>query len=376
MTMTKGTNLMEASNQWATRPGDERYENPADFLAALKNRQASSYERKAHTHDMQIAHDNNGLYLNGRNTAAELTNWSGGQLCQRMGAPASYLRKLPNERASDLLNYHLLDNPNVEYNVMYYEDAQGGGRYTTQAITTEHYGRIYDADVAEAILDMNERTGSRFRNPVAYKGGQFGGELVGAGLYASDRDMFMFMIDGGDLLDVNPRAQLHRGFFASNSEVGNSSLRVRTFLFNKVCGNNIVWGASNICELTMRHSKYAPTRFVNEAEPQLLEFVNASANKEAEAIKRATEYRLPDRDSDWWQGLSRGRSASFTQGEVTNAVLLAEEEEGQCETLWDLEQGFTALARSKAHIDARINLEQRAGKLLDIVKDSSTAVLA
>lgn len=379
MTTTKKVNLTEAHNQWANRPMDERFTNVPDFLNHLRLRQRNSYEREAMTDTMMVHHDDDALYLNGRTTKAELTNWSGGQLCQRMGAPASYLRKLPNDRAADLLNYHLQDMPASKYNVMFYEkpnyDVSGGATYTTQAITTEHYGRIFDADVATAIVDMNERTGDKFRNPVAYANGQFGAELEGAGLYASDRDMFMFMIDGGDRLDVGDRAKLHRGFFASNSEVGNSSLVLKFFLFNEVCGNNIVWGAQDITEFRMRHSKYAPTRFVNKAEPNLLEFINASGNREAEVIKRAMEYVLPKQDDEWWKSLSAGRNAQFTKGEVQSAIDMAELEEGQCETLWDLEQGFTAHARMKAHIDSRIDLETRAGKLLDIVRDSSTAVL-
>ena len=97
--------------------------------------------------------------------------------------------------------------------------------------------------------------------------------------------------------------------------------------------------------------------------------------KEAEVIKRAMEYVLPEQDDEWWKSLSTGRNAQFTKGEVQSAIDMAELEEGQCETLWDLEQGFTAHARMKAHIDSRIDLETRAGKLLDIVRDSSTAVL-
>ena len=368
-------NLDEAHNQWATRPDDQRFEDIDSFVSHLERRRENSYVRKANTSDMAVHFDDDALYLNGETTKAELTNWSGGQLCQRMGAPAAYLRKLPNERAAGLLNYHLKDVEPAPYNVMFYEKPDGNGSFTTQAITTEHYGRIFDADVVNAIVGMNERTGNKFRNPVAYGGGKWGAELKGAGLYASDRDMFMFMIDGGDRLDIGERAKLHRGFFASNSEVGNSSLRLKMFLFNEVCGNNIVWGAQDITELTMRHSKYAPTRFVNEAEPSLLEFINATGNREAEVIKRAMEYKLPAKDDEWWKSLSSGRNAQFTKGEVQSAINMAEIEEGECATLWDLEQGFTAHARMKAHIDARIDLETRAGKLLNIVRDSSTAVL-
>jgi hypothetical protein len=40
----------------------------------------------------------------------------------------------------------------------------------------------------------------------------------------------------------------------------------------------------------------------------------------------------------------------------------------RCETLWQLVQGFTAAARTIEHIDTRVDLETRAGRLLDLVR--------
>lgn len=53
---------------------------------------------------------------------------------------------------------------------------------------------------------------------------------------------------------------------------------------------------------------------------------------------------------------------------LRDAVQFARAEEGRCETLWDLINGFTASARSIEYADARIELETRAGKLMALAR--------
>jgi hypothetical protein len=57
----------------------------------------------------------------------------------------------------------------------------------------------------------------------------------------------------------------------------------------------------------------------------------------------------------------------ITRSELKEALATAMREEGQCATLWDLVQGLTAYARGFDYVDARVDLERRAGKLLNMV---------
>lgn len=57
-----------------------------------------------------------------------------------------------------------------------------------------------------------------------------------------------------------------------------------------------------------------------------------------------------------------------TLAALRDAVQFARAEEGRCESLWDLINGFTASARSIEFADARIELESRAGKLMSLAK--------
>ncbi len=93
-------------------------------------------------------------------------------------------------------------------------------------------------------------------------------------LYASDRDVFIFLVDdlnpieAGKLPNGDPDL-FFRGFYAWNSEVGSTTLGVATFYLRAVCMNRNIWGAENFQEIRIRHSKYAPNRFAHEAAPAL-----------------------------------------------------------------------------------------------------------
>jgi hypothetical protein len=180
------------------------------------------------------------------------------------------------------------------------------------------------------------------------------------------------MVDGGSLLDAGPRAQLNRGFFMWNSEVGAKTFGLTTFLFNLVCGNHIIVGAQDVNTVIIRHSKNGPYRFDGEAMPALLEYVNASPKPMEQAIKRAQESRLPHKNGkpteeevmEFAVGI-----AKFTKTEVREGMAAAEKEEGKRETLWDLVQGLSTYARGFDYLDARTDLETRAGKLMSLVME-------
>lgn len=378
--MNSNLNLHEAHNQWATRPEDERFRSLEDLTASVKARRMRSRSADAVLTKLNITADGGEVIVNGEVNRATPSHWAFGQLANSLGAPASYLRTLPAPLAATCLMNGVEKAQRDKLKFMSLENEATDVR-TLQAVTSPTYGRIWDADVADLAGRIVERTGGRFHNPIAYKKGMFGNPNATepAGLYASDRDIFIFMIDGGSLLEIGPRAQLNRGFFLWNSEVGSRTFGLTTFLFNVVCGNHIVWGAQDVNRFVVRHTKNGPYRFDSEAVPQLLSYVNASSKPIEDAIRRAAELSIAknlglapgerlDADKIGMFAMTRA-AAKFTKSEIRGAIEAAENEEGQCETLWDLVQGFTAYARGFDYLDARTDLETRAGKLLDLVKE-------
>ena len=139
------------------------------------------------------------------------------------------------------------------------------------AFTGPNYGRIWDTDVAERLIGAVEGTGWHVPAARSSQGSE------SAGLYASDRDMFAFMVNDENPVEIGD-AKPGRGFFCWNSETGAASFGLTTFLYNYVCGNHIVWGAEEVRELRIVHKAEAVSRFQKEAMPQLGRFVENGAS--------------------------------------------------------------------------------------------------
>jgi hypothetical protein len=73
---------------------------------------------------------------------------------------------------------------------------------------------------------------------------------------------------------------------------------------------------------------------------------------------------LPDDVEDVTWALSTA-AALWGRGELKEAKACAVREEGDFRTYWHLVQGLTAYARGFEYVDARIDLERRAGKILN-----------
>lgn len=360
--------LTIASKQWASRPADERFQTLDDLHATVSARRAASREEVVSTHDISAEAFEDGLQVMiNQQYQAVPTNWSFGQLANASNFRASELRKLNPDTAATVLNEMLRKNDHQEIKVM---RTIGDETDTLQAATGPNYGRIFDAEVVEMVQKIVELSDGAFYNPKAYDRGEFGHEPVPSGLYASDRDVFMFMIDGGSIFDEGERAQFNRGFIVTNSEVGKSSLLMMTFLFNMVCGNHYIFGASNLNMKRIIHSSGAPGRFASNAFDELKLF--ASQPVDMRPVHRAKEIKLFDirpgshdfyTERDKWIR-AFAEQYGFSIGEVRNAIAASVIEEGGCDTAFDLMQGFTASARTIPHTDSRIALERKAGAWL------------
>ncbi|MCF6147662.1 MAG: DUF945 domain-containing protein [Candidatus Kuenenia sp.] len=352
------TNLLTASLQWRTRTPDERFANIEALKNAVLNRRNVSFEGIVDTEDLRIAPDDTTITLDYDGQSLDMTHWSFGQLCNLAGAPASYLRTLPSDLVSENLNHAL---PKTQDSVKLLLTSNGTS--TVRAFTSERYGRIWDIDIVRAVEGLCERNTS-WHNPPAYKSTVSDGvEIENAGLYASDRDIFMFFIDEDHPIEVNGE-RLSRGFFVWNSETGKSSFGLTTFIYRYVCHNHIVWGAQEIREIRIKHSLNAPARAFSEIMPALKRYVESSSGYEKQTIKRAMEYRPSVNKADTIEWLQKN---GFTKAVSEKAFDYAISEEGNSTSLWNIIQGLSALARDRKHIDTRVDLERQAGRLLNYV---------
>jgi len=285
------------------------------------------------------------------------THWGFTQLAQYAGAPSGYLRKLPTELAAINLQWGVEHRPLKSEALML---AQSNGEHSLRALTSISYGRIWDHQVVEAVEKVNQD--DLWVVPAASYAAVNLSPKRATTLYASDRDVFIFLVDPSRPIEVGSET-LFRGFYVWNSEVGSAVFGICTFLYRYVCDNRIIWGATDVRELRIRHTGGAPDRFAYEGARYLQRYAEESTSRIVSAVQQARRFRIPkanekDGVSLWLQ--SRGFPRSIAVAAVNSAVA----EEGQARSLWDIVNGITAYARTVPHTNDRVDLETRAGALM------------
>jgi hypothetical protein len=303
------------------------------------------------------------------------THQAFGQICSLAAtpSPASYFResRLPAPIIADALNHNLRFTRDVEdVGVLATLGDEDNGLGVPagselRAATGPAYGRIWDADIVDALVErFGDGVSGHWRVP-----GEFGNRITvtkeNTTLFASDRDMFVFLADEDRRIEVPDRrngsgGSMARGFFVWNSEVGDKTLGLGFFLFDYVCCNRIVWGADQYTEVRIRHTKGAPDRWLEEVAPVLKEYDEGSAQPVMQAIDAAREKRVQD-DLDAFLATRFGRNMV----EPLKAIHQVEEER-PIETLWDVTVAATAHARSIPNNDKRLEIERAAGDLLKL----------
>jgi len=375
-----GQNLGLASYQWATRPPDERFVTMEALLAATEARRDRSDEfpNVSIAGNLDVKYVEEGplagnLYAVSYGEApAIFTNWSMSQFNSVVGGPDTrWLRDMPPPVAKFALNASIKYRQRIDGDTrvkLLAAPPAGDEPAVLRAVTGPDYGRIWDADIARTIMLIND---GRWVVPgkVAGRGMADGYTEVtkqSTTLYASDRDMWAFLVDEQHPLQIGD-ADYFRGFIVSNSEVGDAKFKLLSFYFNRVCQNRCIWDAIGMAELSFRHSSKAPQRFLEEAAPVLAAYSNASVRGVEAAFAKAKTVTVGQTIKDAEDFL---REQGFGQFDSKLIPVLAERatdvgSTGDPTSIYDLVMGATALARELVYADARVDYERRAGGLLN-----------
>jgi hypothetical protein len=377
------------SSQWFSRPDDQKFLTLDDMLAVKKNDAQRMTSRTVDTHKIQIigefdeANPSRGdicveyvddNYREHNNTP---TNWSFGQLSQLAGAPSGFLRDLPAPLAADCLQWGLRYNRGRELVKVFGSQNEGGD---LRAATGPDYGRIYDWEVLEPIQQLVAASGGRWKVPGMMTGSRDGMAVYDpeipvtkdtTTLFASDRDVFVFMVDDHNPIEAGklPNGEpdlMFRGFYAWNSETGSKTAGIAAFYLRGVCMNRNLWGVENFQEIKIRHTKFAPDRFATEARPALQSFANGSTATFLEGVRAAKAAKIAHDDESRLEFLSKRAGLSGRMAKAAAARHMVEEGR-PVESVWDAAQAITAIARDIPHQDARIEVERKAGALLEKV---------
>jgi hypothetical protein len=373
----RGDNVSRVSSEWFSRPDDERFLSLTDLYANVRRRADSASTRIVESRAIRVEAraeepERLSLFVPGSDRPAAPTNWSFGQLCGLVGAPASYMRALPAALAGINLQHGLISHRGEQVKLL----EASNGRTELRAVTGPDYGRIWDHELVSAVMRIagNGIGDTRWKVPgVLDWSTMLYNPHVDVSrdtttLYASDRDVFLFLVDdthpieAGRLANGDPDL-FFRGFYCWNSEVGSKTLGIATFYLRAVCMNRNLWGVENFEEINIRHSKFAANRFALQAEPALAQFADSSPVRFVDGIKTARARIVARTDEDQTAFL---RNRGFSRPDTMKVIATVMAEEGHPPaSLYDFVQGITAVARTRPHQDDRLEMEGRARKILE-----------
>ena len=361
--------VLDAYMQWAKRPDDERFLSLDDLYESTRARAERSEQYDSPSSELRftgaLGEDGTSVMIAQLNDSSPVmipSHWSFSQLASHAKAHGDTIRRTHPEIGARLLSHNMRHVAPKDKYGFYVEDVEGEER-SLRAMTGTTYGRIYDYDVVQKVQEV----AGNWTVPGIYGKPLEEVSLRDTTLYASDRDVFIFLVDENTPISIPKPSggteDLFRGFMVSNSEVGASSFKLSMFLYRTVCCNRMVMGAQDIREISLRHTSGAPERFVQEGSKILTRYAESTLDETRDILQNSMTKRVGANDdtaSEWL------RNHGVTKSQATSIVARANEEEGQARTVWDVVQGGTALARGIKHQDARVQLERKVSKLLKV----------
>jgi hypothetical protein len=397
-TPAKKTNLTQASAQWANRPADERFWDLPEMIEATRRHREQAVTSTVPYGSLRVEAKGEDLRVLGETgKPAHLTNYAFGQLSTRAGAPAGYLRKLPATLAAQNINHGLKARDPSEKAALLFQD---NGSMILRAALSEKYSRIWNHKILEKLGDVlpngwrapparpSGNDNSRIRPATeadCLKFAGFGGSglmtinpgdpIAPAGLYASDRDMFVFLVDDSQRIDNGTDRGLCRGMFLWNSEVGDKAFGMMGFMFDAVCGNHIVWGAEAVTEFRIIHiGRNQSAKAWNKLRVDVKKYAMAEAGADEAKIAEARSYEIAGTKAEVIEavlGFSRKKKlAGINEDRIGRAFDKAEEHRDWYgvppTTVWGMVNGLTEVSQEEPHASTRVKLDRAAGRVMEI----------
>lgn len=406
---TAKQNLTQANHEWSSRPADERFWTIDEMQEACKKIDEARRVYEIPAKDMVAVADNNEIVVkpkkelisldqNHRNAGAmRFNNWSFGQLMNRARVPSEYIRSLSDDvdLATRCINHGLKKLADEDRSCR----VSTIGNRVIEAFTSNRYVFIPNHKICNSMRVL-EGLGWRTAparpapggDPRARKAtkddvlknnkGSAGaltvkvGDLIApAGLYAGDRDMFAFLVhEGKGIDDGSGKNELNHGVFISNSEVGARAFKITTFLYDAVCGNHIVWGATDINTVKVRHMGTAEVKTFAALEGDLSSFLKVDAHRVTKTLKLARVMELGHDKDTTVEAALHFRRAYPERAICEKAYDLCEQFDSdrvKPNTVYGQVVGMTRLSQQTKNADERMRIDDIARRLLELATNKN-----
>ena len=354
--------LFKANAQWSSRPADERFTSVDQLYQVTKSYADTAGEKAAPWGDLRTEAIDGDVQLVGRvNVPAKLTNWAFGQLAARVEAPAEYLRKLPATLAVQNLNHGLKERgADGSAQLLFHQN----GGLLCRAITSDRYSRIWNYEVAERLQGL-AAMGWEPATPDIRGDGDLSNPKNFA-LYASDHDLFAFLRNPNLAIEEKGQGAVYRGVIVENSEVGAAALKLTRFLYREMCGNHIIWGASKVVDLSLRHVGRIRDQWYKWSY-EIRKYAEESVSDEAAKISSARTVQIAGTKEDVLDKLFGLRSLQLSRKTLEAGYdAVKPDQDGDPRTVWGIVQGLTRHSQTLPYQDKRNDIDRAAGRVLAI----------
>lgn len=287
-------------------------------------------------------------FKDGRTTReADITEFAFGQMCQKAGVPAAYVKKCFEHNKQDLAvtNYNAWAMDRNE-NHSDYQIRLFDGRI--HAVVTDRYNVFDHSDVMHGIYDA-------VTNPM------IAGKYEANQAFLSPDDLHIRFVDFNNPLIVGGDI-LHAGFTVTSNNVGSGALSIKYFLYRFVCRNGMV-------KIQNGGMLFRQTHLGDFADTGVRMFLDAIGkiddlnNLTRLQIERAQNVRLTDMDLEVY--LKKAQTELHI-GKAGREGLLELVNNTYDRTLWGFLNAVTEQAQQYT-LETRLNAEAWTGNMLSRV---------
>ena len=335
--------LHDASQQLFERAEDERFDSLQALWEHCQQDKTESQDRWVPPDEFR-ARPNGRLKLELEGQPFRLNDWSFSQVCRLAGVTKDTVNRLSPNTAASVLE-ETLPREGKPLQVLTRDDG-------IRAVHGASYTRLYNAD----LLTMLREFATDFEPPPVGCNGA-------TGLYCGEQDLFCFLIDPAGWAEINGET-FAPGFFLWNSEVGRRTLGIRTFWFQAICQNHIVWDAVEVVEFSRKHTAnvHDGLRDIREIISRLVESRDRRRDGFTAVIRKAMEQQFGDTPDKVLELL---KDRGITRTMAKQAVELAATQ-GRF-TVFSVVDALTRIAGRLKYAGDRVEADEKAGKLLTLV---------
>ena len=351
-----------AAAEYANRPKDEQYPSVEALIERADHDRESSRERHYNLKDLSAVADDRSVSIASQAGIATFTNWSFGQFCRMLKAPAAFLRELTPSIAANVLNDCLHRTPAGSKATLLVQAPNGKPYPQVRSVTSETYGRLYDGELYTGL----RATLPKFELPPTWEGGKDGPR---SGAYRGDRDSFVIMVDGGSIV-TDPSIQgagkdgrMFRGIMVRNSEVGACSVTIEQVLFEYICGNHNLWGAVIDRRFRRRH---VGGHVLRDTIREIATIARKWSDRPASVDQAIVNFLISHELASTKEGIiDELRAIGLTEQDAKEAYATCELGfEASPRSFWGISQGITRLSQTSGYQDDRFMLDTAAAKIL------------